>query len=188
MAEFCETRQKGGLQWWVTAKPGTAGYCEQGKIAVSSGELRRNHGQQQAPVEGYSETRDNCGLQLWVTAKPGTIAGLHWRVTTKTRGNVGLKWWVTAKPGTMAGFRGGLLRNQGQMQVSGAGYCETRDNSGLNWRVSANQRQWQAPVAGYCEPRDNGRLQCRVTAKPGIIADSIGGLLRNQGQRRVTAK
>ena len=45
---------------------------------------------------------------------------------------------------------GRFLREQGQMQVPVAGYSETRDNGGLQWRVTATPAT-KAPVAGYYE-------------------------------------
>jgi hypothetical protein len=50
---YCETRDKGEVQLWVTAKSGT--------MASSCGGLLLNQGQRRPPVVGYRETRDNGG-------------------------------------------------------------------------------------------------------------------------------
>jgi hypothetical protein len=98
----------------------------------------------------------------------------------------------------MSGSSDGLPRNQGQGRAPVAGYRETRDKGGFQWRVRAkpgtmsgssgglprNQRQRRDPVVGYRETRDSGRFQWRVTAKPGTTEGSSGGLEGNQGQWR----
>ena len=89
---YHETRDKGRLQWWVTAKPGTR--------EGSSGALERNQGQWRGSAVDYCETRDKgCA----------PVAGF-----CENRDKCGLQWRVTVKPGTRAGFSGGLMRNEGQ--------------------------------------------------------------------------
>ena len=68
------------------------------------------------------------------------------------------------------------------------GYSETRDNGGLQWRVTAKpgikvgfsgglllkQGQWWAPVAGYCEIKAVNCMNSRTTIR---FAEAILALL-----------